>query len=110
MALAMESGKFIPRSAEMITECGEYEWDGAKIVHSPSKNKGAADKNHADRSIASAGCWLVFSNDNVVDKIDSSEEIGQTPEYGSFAWREQQERNHVKSGSPRYGIRNVVGY
>ena len=46
MELAMESGKFIPRSAEMITECGEYTWDGTKIVHDPSKNKGAAEKNH----------------------------------------------------------------
>lgn len=108
MALAMESGKFIPRSAEMITECGEYEWDGSKIVHSPSKNKGAADKNHADRAISAAGAWLVFSNDNVIDKIDSSEETGQTAEYGSFLWREQQEQRSVHSGSPRYGIRDII--
>ena len=110
MALAMEQGKFTPRSEEMITECGEYEWDGSKIVHAPSKNKGASDKNHADRSIASAGAWMVFSTDNAVHKIDTDEETGHIPEYGSFLWREQQERRVMKSGSPGYGLRDVVGY
>ena len=110
MALAMEQGKFTPRSEEMITECGEYEWDGTKIVHAPSKNKGASDKNHADRSIASAGAWMVFSTDNAVHKIDTDEENSHIPEYGSFLWREQQERRVVKSGSPGYGLRDVVGY
>lgn len=110
MALAMEQGKFVPRSEEMIIECGEYEWDGSKIIHAPTKNKGANDKNHADRAISAAGCWLVFNTDSSSDKIDTSEETGQTPEYGSFLWREQQEQRGVKSGSPRYGIRDVVGY
>lgn len=108
MALAMEDGKFIPRSEEMITECGEYEWDGDKIVHVPTKNKGLTDKNHADRAISAAGCWLVFNTDNAGDKIDTSKETGQTPEYGSFLWREQLGKNHVKSDSPKYGIRDVV--
>jgi hypothetical protein len=110
MALAMEQGRFTPRSEEMITECGEYEWDGDKIIHTPSKNKGATDKNHADRAISAAGAWLVFNTDNVADKIDSGEESGQTPEYGSFLWREQQELRGVKKGSPEYGIRDVIGY
>ena len=107
-ALAMEEGRFIPRSEAMIVECGEYEWDGGKIVHAPSKNKGAADKNHADRAISAAGCWLVYNTDNVDAKIDTSEETSQTPEYGSFLWREQQEQRSVKSGSPRYGIRDII--
>ncbi len=110
MALAMEQGKFVPRSEEMIVECGEYEWDGAKIVHAPSKNKGATEKNHADRSIAAAGTWLVFNTDNAGDKLDTDEETSQTPEYGSFLWREQQERRGVKKGSPQYGLRDVVGW
>jgi len=108
MALAMEDGKFIPRSEEMITECAEYEWDGDKIVHVPTKNKGLTEKNHADRAISAAGCWLVFNTDNAGDKIDTSEESGHIPEYGSFLWREQQERKRVNSGSPAYGIRDVV--
>jgi hypothetical protein len=94
----------------MIIECGEYEWDGTKIVHVPSKSKGENNKNHADRAIASAGCWLVFNTDNFVAKIDTDEENGQTPEYGSFKWREDQERRAVHSDSPDYGIRDVVGY
>lgn len=108
-ALAMESGKFTPRSQDMIVECGEYEWDGGKIIHAPTKNKGDTEKNHADRAISAAGCWLVFNTDILVTKIDTSEEIGQTPEYGSFLWREQQERRGVKSSSPGYGIRDIIG-
>ena len=107
-ALAMENGSFVPRSEEMITECGEYEWDGAKIIHAPSKNKGATDVNHADRAISAAGTWLVFNTDNSGVKIDTSEETGQTPQYGSMAWRDQLVKKQNKSGSPRYGIRDVI--
>jgi len=107
-ALALEQGKYIPRSSDMLIECGEYEWDNGKIVHAPTKNKGATEKNHADRVISAAGAWLVFNTDVVPDKIDTSEETSQTPEYGSFAWREEQERRQVKSSSPRYGIRDVI--
>jgi len=108
MALAMEQGKFVPRSEEMIVEAGEYEWDGSSIVHAPSKNKGATEKNHADRAISAAGCWLVYNTDNADTKIDTDEETGQTPEYGSFLWREQQEYNRANSGSPKFGIRDII--
>lgn len=108
LSLAMEQKKFIPRSEEMIVECGEYEWDGDKIIHAPTKNRGATDTNHADRAIAAAGCWLVFDTDINAGKIDTSEESSHIPEYGSFAWREQQEQKRNKSGSPRYGIKDVI--
>lgn len=108
-ALAMEQGKYTPRSEAMIVECGEYEWDGGKIVHAPTKNKGATEKNHGDRAIAAAGAWLVFDNENASDKVDSSEENDQNAEYGSFLWRERQERRSINVGSPRYGIRDVMG-
>lgn len=107
-ALAMEQGRYIPRSEEMLMECGEYEWDGAKIIHAPTKNKGATEKNHGDRAISAAGCWLVFATDNVGAKVDSNEENGQTAEYGSFLWREQQERPVVDRGSPKFSIRDVL--
>ena len=110
MALAMEAGKCIPRSEEMITECGEYEWEGSKIIHAPTKNKQGTDKNHADRAVAMGGCWLVYSTDNVGKRVDTGDECGIIPEYGSFLWREQQERTRVKPGSPRFGIRDVVGH
>ena len=110
MALAMEQGKFTPRSEEMIVECSEYEYDGGSIIHTPSKNKGATEKNHADRAISAAGAWLVYNTDHIADKLDTSEETGETPEYGSFLWREHQERRGVTSGSPAYGIRDIIGY
>ena len=107
-ALAMEQGKYIPRSSEMIMECGEYEWDNGKIIHAPTKNKGATEKNHGDRAIAAAGSWLVYSADNIREKVDSDDENDKNPEYGSFLWRERQERRIVNSGSPDYGIRDVL--
>jgi hypothetical protein len=107
-ALAMEKGKFIPRSAEMLAECSEYEWDGGKIIHAPTKNKGAKEKNHGDRVISSAGVWLVYSKDKEVAKVDNDEETGQNPEYGSFRWRELQEQKSSNSGAPSYGIRDVI--
>lgn len=107
-ALALEQGKYIPRSKEMLEECGEYEWDNGKIVHAPSKNKGAKDKNHADRAIAASGAWLIFANDIAANQVDTDEETGKNPEYGSFLWREQQERRVVASGSPKWGIRDII--
>jgi hypothetical protein len=110
LALAMEMGEFTPRSVDMIVECGEYEWDNGKVIHAPTKNRGATEKNHGDRCIAAGGCWLVFATDSAGSRIDSSEENGQTPEYGSFLWREQQERKLAKAGSPEFSIRDVVGW
>lgn len=110
LALAMEQGRYTPRSEEMLIECGEYEWDGDKIIHAPTKNKGATQKNHGDRAISGAGCWMVFGTDNASDRFDASDENGTIPEYGSFLWREQQERRQVKSGGPEFGIRDIVGY
>lgn len=107
-ALAMEQGRYVPRSQEMLIECGEYEWDGARIVHAPTKNKGATEKNHGDRAISAAGAWLVFATDNSGKKIDSDVETGQNPEYGSYKWRELREYRKVDSSSPRYSIRDVL--
>jgi hypothetical protein len=107
-ALAMEKGDYTPRSEEMLKECGEYEWENGRIIHSPTKNKGATEKNHGDRAIAAAGAWLVFSGENLDSKVDSDIENGQIPEYGSFLWRERQERQVVSSGSPKFGIRDVL--
>lgn len=108
LTLAMQVGDYIPRSESMITECGEYEWDNGKIIHAPTKSRGAMDKNHGDRCIAAAGCWLVFDGENVTCKMDTGDESGQIPEYGSFLWRERQERKRARSGSPDFGIRDLV--
>lgn len=108
MALAMETGRYIPRSAEMITECGEYEWEDGKIIHAPTKNRGAVDKNHGDRCIASGVSWLVYSADAQPNRIDSDEITSETPEYGSWLWREQQHRARIDSDSPDFGIQDVM--
>lgn len=108
-ALAMETGKYIPRSEDMIRECGEYEWDNGSIIHAPTKNRGAKEKNHGDRAISGSGSWLVFSTDNAASRIDTGDEIGQIPEYGSFLWREQRERRSQKAGTPGFGILDLIG-
>lgn len=109
MTHAMESGKYVPRSEAMIVECGEYEWEDGKIIHAPTKNRGAKGKNHGDRCIAGSGCWFVFSKDNAANRIDSDLENGQIPEYGSFLWREQRERRSQKAGTPGFGILDLIG-
>lgn len=110
MALGMETGKLILRSHDLIKECGEYEWENGKIIHAPTKNRGAQEVNHGDRCIAAGVAWLIYSQDDPQGKIDTGEETGETPEYGSFLWREQQERRKVGNGSPAFGFRDVVSY
>lgn len=109
-ALAMEQGQYIPRSDEMLIECGEYEWKNGKVIHAPTQNKGEPDKNHGDRAIAAAGAWLVYRTDNVADRVDTSEDAGHNPEYGSFLWREQQEQSRSKRGTPSFSIKDLLGY
>ena len=74
MALAMENGGFVPRSEEMIAECGEYAFNRAKIVHSPENDMEAADKNHGERALSAAGCLFAF-NSGIIVKIDTSDKI-----------------------------------
>ena len=110
MALAMETGSYIIRSEDLIRECGEYEWEKGKIIHQPTKNKGATEKAHGDRVIASGVAWLLYSEGLEGIAIDTGEELGQTPEYGSWLWREQREQTRVDTDSPEFGLRDVVNY
>lgn len=110
LALGMETGDYIVRSEDLVRECNEYEWDGGKIIHQPTKNRGAQEKAHGDKVIGAGVCWLMYSERNRENSLDTSEESGETPQYGSFLWREQQERTRVPSGSPEFSFRDVVGY
>ena len=109
MTLAMETSTYMIRSEDLIRECGEYEWENGKIIHAPTKNKGATEKAHGDRVIASGVAYLVYSEGLEGSGVDTDPEDVQTPEYGSFLWCEQQERTKVNSGSPEFGLRDVVG-
>jgi hypothetical protein len=110
LALAMHSGRYTPRSVEMLMECGEYEWRNGKVVHAPTaKNKGAVDKNHGDRCVAASGAWLVFSSENEGNTVDKGKEPSDNPEYGSFLWRERQEIPLKTSGSPGFSLRDLLG-
>ena len=81
-----------------------------KVVHAPTaKNKGATDKNHGDRCVAASGAWLVFSSENKGNTVDNAEEPPDNPEYGSFLWREQQEKPRVDRGSPKFSLRDILG-
>ena len=108
MALAMESGDITLRSEDLVRECGEYEWEKGKIIHRPTKSAEQNEKAHGDRVIAGGVAWLVYSRKAEGDRIDTGEDSGETPEVGSFLWREQQERKRVRSASPDYGIRDVM--
>ena len=108
MALAMETGGYTIRSDDLIRECGEYEWDKGKIVHQPTKNKGAAEKAHGDRCIAAGVAWLVYSEEKESTSVDTGEETGQTPEYGSWLWRERREQSSVSPGSPAFGLKDIL--
>lgn len=108
MALAMEMGRYTPRSEDLVRECGEYEWDKGKIIHQPTKNLSGDEKAHGDRVIAGGVSWLIYYEETARDRIDTDEETGETPEYGSYLWREWQERQKTKADSPEFGIRDVM--
>jgi hypothetical protein len=108
MALAMEADQLTIRSKDLIRECGEYEWEKGKIVHQPTRTKGTTEKAHGDRCIAAGVAYLVYSEGLGGIRIDTGEESGETPEYGSFLWRERRERTKAEVGSPDFGLRDVL--
>jgi hypothetical protein len=57
MQAGIANRTYIPRSEDLIIECGEYEWSKGKIIHIGSRrtdDDGAQGKAHADRVIAAA--------------------------------------------------------
>ena len=111
MALSMEMGDFIVRSEDLIRECGEYEWHKGKIIHQPTKSREGNEKAHGDRCIAAGVSYLVYSEESRSNAIDTAEETGQTPEYGSYLWRERQEsKKKTNTGTPAFGIGDLMRY
>jgi hypothetical protein len=96
MAAGMEAGEFLPRSDDMIRECGEYEWDGDRIIHRPTKQRKLGGLAHGDRCIAAGVAWLAVK-DRPGFGIDKDHEHGQNLPYGSPAWRHQMSQDRGKS-------------
>ena len=110
LALGMETDRYTPRSEDLVRECGEYEWENGKIIHQPTKNRGATEKAHGDRSIAGGVAWLIYGEGLGGISLDKEGEREETPQYGSFLWCEQRERKRVDSDSPDFCLRDVVAY
>jgi hypothetical protein len=86
LAISFADGRFEPRDAEMIEECGEYELDsGGKIVHAPSKRSGAGQE-HGDRCVGAGVAWLLCT-DRMKNKLDKPDARRHNPPYGSPAWQ-----------------------
>ena len=80
--VAMDDDLFVPRSEEMISECGGWEWNGEKVVYS-------GNVGHGDRAIAGGLCWKAMK-DLMQVGLDKKKVSPQTVKYGSFGWRREQ--------------------
>ena len=112
MCLDMEEGRFIPRSKELIGECGEYEWEKGKIVHRPARRSEEIGKAHGDRCIA-AGVVSMLLRDRPAGAFALMEEEQRDPPYGSMAWRLNQpalgEDSSIRRSDPRFGVADLLG-
>jgi hypothetical protein len=92
LSLACDEGEFIPRSREMIAECGQYEWDeNGSIILATGRNikEKKRGKPHGDRAIAAAVMWI-GCRDLGIGGVDKKEEIQENFPIGSPGWRFQQ--------------------
>jgi len=90
MAAAIGMGTYIPRSMEMLNECGQYEWKNGKIVHmgsTKSDDEGAKGKSHSDRVIA-ASLTVYEMGEAAIPDTGEEEVLLDAPE-GSMAARLQ---------------------
>jgi len=83
---ALESGRFINRSADALNECLEYIFaQNGGGIHSPeeaAEDPSGARANHGDRVIADALAWFLAA-----DVTTKKEVIKLEPPVGSLAWR-----------------------
>jgi hypothetical protein len=110
LCIAFEEGAFIPRSEDLVRECGEYEWVGGKIIHRPSKSAGELEKAHGDRCIGGGVAYLLC-RDRPETRLDKAAGNIENPEYGSFGWRqlaEERERMRWSDDVPQATIEDVL--
>jgi hypothetical protein len=96
LEIAWQVGDSVPRSVDMIVECGEYEWEGGKIIHRPTKKAKGDGRAHGDRCIAFGVAWFCCQ-DRPLAATDADEEPTQKAPYGSIAWCIEQEALEVKT-------------
>lgn len=111
MCIAMDDGKFTPRSEDLITECGEYEWEGGKIVHRLSRRYKMDGKAHGDRCVAAGVAWLLCE-DRPSRNVDVEGQLRQNAPYGSPAWRHQQasERSIARQTDRNLTLQDLLGF
>lgn len=112
LCMAMAEDRLIPRSADFIRECGEYEWDeNSKIIHAPTKiHATSAGKAHGDRCIAGGVAWLLCS-ERLESGLDRLNETSQNPPYGCWAWREARDnadRRKWTDDEPQPTLRDIL--
>ena len=101
--VAMDDGLFTPRSAELIEECGGWEWDGEKIVYHGT--------GHGDRAIGGGLCWKGMADLSALG-IDKSTQPAQIVKYGTLAWRMQREKDALllrEEDGEGFGLGELVG-
>lgn len=60
--------------------------------------------------IAAGVAWLLYLDRQVGTYLDRSDPNVETPQYGSFIWREQRELSLASSDSPDFGLRDVLSH
>lgn len=87
---SMSDGELVPRSADMIRECGEYEWEQGKIIHRPTKSAGDDQQSHADRVVSAGMMWLAAHDRKGFTGVDQNQNPRQDIPHGSMQWRHQE--------------------
>lgn len=115
LGLAMEEEWYIPRSEEMVVECGEYEWLKGKISHRPSRASGIAPASHGDRCIAAGVANLLLGDRRSTIGLDRTpESMEAEPPYGCLAWRIGQDklrkRGRDDDDDGELDLRSILGF
>lgn len=82
------------RSRWLLKECGQYIWDGGKVVHIASKatsDESAKGEAHGDRVIGAAVGWIGNLEREIIirKKDDEVPDLRDEPNDGSLLWRIQ---------------------
>jgi len=107
----MAGNEFLPRSEDLIRECCEYEYDGGKVVHKPTKLAKTDAKGHGDRCIAAGVAWLCLKN-RQPKGVDKKRDQAQDVRYNTIAYRIQEDKRRsekiAREREDGFGIRELL--